>query len=600
MQSGLQDEAAPAAPGAARAHQPSAAYDEMAQAMPPTPPPREVVRLTLAASVPIICGLLLLLSICGAAVFLATISERQARAANQASLISGTANTLRVLISSAESAQRGYLLTQRAAYRAPFQSAVNEIHDSTGRLATMVAGDPDAMALVAHVTTDLNEKDAEMSDVLALADNGHPDAALATVNSDVGLRLMDRIMAELGALRRDAQQERSTALTHQSATTSLLIAAIGFAAVGALAMAALAVLQLREHLRQLRRREQERDELVATLEARVAQRTEALAQANERFQIALDSSAVTVFSQDTDLVYGWISRGTPDTEVSDIIGKTDAGFLPASAVSPLDRLKRGVLASGTPATAEVRIDYAAGTHWYDMTLVPTRDSRGRINGLVGGAVDISERKQYETHVRLLLREITHRSKNLLAVIQAIMRQTAAHSASVSDFTKRFSARLDALAGSLDLLVQEDWRGVTLADLVRSQLAHHADADSPQIELEGGRLQLPPDAAQNIGMALHELATNASKYGALSVPQGRVRVSWETHLDADGIEQCCLRWEERGGPLVTPPARRGFGQVVIERTVARAVGGRVTLKYPPTGLQWTLDFALPRANAADGH
>jgi len=247
---------------------------------------------------------------------------------------------------------------------------------------------------------------------------------------------------------------------------------------------------------------------------------------------------------------------------------------------------------------EMRIDYAAGTHWYDLTLVPTRDETGAIDGLVGGAVDISERKQYEAHVRLLLREITHRSKNLLAVTQAIMRQTATHASSVADFTARFSARMDALAGSLDLLVQEDWRGVTLADLVRSQLAHHADAGESQIELDGGRLQLPPDAAQNIGMALHELATNASKYGALSVPEGRVRVSWETEINSKGENFCRLTWQERNGPTVVAPARRGFGQVVIERTVARAVGGKVTLLYPPEGVHWTLEFSLRPENVQD--
>jgi two-component sensor histidine kinase/PAS domain-containing protein len=459
------------------------------------------------------------------------------------------------------------------------------------RLAALVAGDPPNVQLVAHITAQIGQKLDEMARVLALADAGRNDAALAEVNTDTGLRLMADISDALSRLRQDFARTRDQALDRQSDSNAELIATIGFAALGALLMAALSMLQVRRHLRLLRRRELQLDRLVDTLEARVARRTMALAQANQRFQIALDSSEITVFSQDADLVYGWISRGTPDTPAADIVGKTDADFLPPSTASMLERLKRGVLASGDPVRTEVRMDYRAGPHWHDLTLVATCDAEGRVDGLVGGAVDISERKQYEAHVRLLLREITHRSKNLLAVIQAIMRQTATNAISVADFAQRFSARLDALAGSLDLMVQEDWRGVTLADLVRSQLAHHADAGSSQIELDGGRLKLPPDAAQNIGMALHELATNAAKYGALSVPEGRVRVSWQTEMQPDGQESCRLTWQERNGPPVTPPARRGFGQVVIERTVARAVGGKVTLSYPPEGVSWKLEFNL---------
>ena len=111
----------------------------------------------------------------------------------------------------------------------------------------------------------------------------------------------------------------------------------------------------------------------------------------------------------------------------------------------------------------------------------------------------------------------------------------------------------------------------------------------QITLEGERLQLKPDAAQHVGMALHELATNAAKYGALSLPGGRVKVSWGIEADAAGARQCRLSWEEFDGPKVSPPTQRGFGRVVIERTVARAVGGEAAIEYPPSGVRWTLVF-----------
>jgi two-component sensor histidine kinase/CHASE3 domain sensor protein len=548
-------------------------------------------RLTLAASVPIICGLLLLLAICASAAYTAVASQKQAVGAIRATRISSTANSLRALLLAAESAERGYLLTPQALYRAQYTAALPDIEAYGRRLRELVGGDPHYGPLVDRVHDAVAQKRTELQQIFALIDAGKRDAAVALCTSDAATHLMAVILDDLDTVRRDAMLERDSALSMQSVNTSLLITAIGFAALGALLMAVLAVLRVRANLRLLRERERQLDQLVETLETRVAQRTAALEQTNARFQIALESSQITVFSQDANLVYGWVSRDLPNVTAAEMIGTTDAAHAPPSAVPMLDRIKRGVLASGEPARTEIRMDYPTGPRWYDVTLVPTRNEAGEVDGLVGGAVNISERKQYEAHVRLLLREITHRSKNLLAVIQAIMRQTASHAPSVQEFGKRFSARLDALAGSLDLLVQEDWRGVTLADLVRSQLAHHVEEGASQIELDGGKLQLPPDAAQNIGMALHELATNASKYGALSVPCGRVRVSWRTWFDEDGIEQCRLHWEERGGPPVSPPARRGFGQVVIERTVARAVSGRVTLTYPPGGVQWTLEFPL---------
>jgi two-component sensor histidine kinase/CHASE3 domain sensor protein len=558
----------------------------------------ELGRLTLASSGPIICGLVLLLIICGTAGYQATQTRRQTEAAAKSTQIVNVINAMRFSLLSAESSERGFLLKPVPAYRAQYDAAIKHFHDTEKHLTSLLVNDTAGGALATRIGATAGRKIDEMGHALASAAGGDSATAVAILTDADDQRLMQAAMDDLVTLRRGAAASRDTSVQSQLASTDVIIGAIGFAAIGAMLMAALAMLQVRDHLRLLRRRELQLDRLVSTLEARVVQRTIDLAQANQRFQIALDSSEVTVFSQDASLTYGWISRGTPDTLPGEIVGKTDADFQPASATPHLERLKRGVLGTGEPVRTEMRIDYAAGTHWYDLNLVATHDATGAIDGLVGGAVDISERKQYEAHVRLLLREITHRSKNLLAVIQAIMRQTATHSSSVADFTARFSARMDALAGSLDLLVQEDWRGVTLADLVRSQLAHHADAGASQIELDGGRLQLPPDAAQNIGMALHELATNASKYGALSVPEGRVRVSWENEINSKGETFCRLSWQERNGPTVVAPARRGFGQVVIERTVARAVGGQVTLSYPPEGVHWTLEFCLRPENVQD--
>ena len=201
--------------------------------------------------------------------------------------------------------------------------------------------------------------------------------------------------------------------------------------------------------------------------------------------------------------------------------------------------------------------------------------------MTGTARDITEHKNWEEHTHLLMREITHRSKNLLAVIQAMARQSKVGSKTVADFEARFSGRLQALAASHDLLVQRDWHGVSIADLVKSQLGHYLDAHASQIEISGTQMIVTPEAAQNIGLAVHELSTNAAKYGALSVPQGRVRVRWRCSGGAEDARFKML-WIEDGGPEVAPPAHRGFGQVVMEQLAARALHGEASLGIQARG------------------
>ena len=211
----------------------------------------------------------------------------------------------------------------------------------------------------------------------------------------------------------------------------------------------------------------------------------------------------------------------------------------------------------------------ASVRWYDFHIEALRDAEGVIIGLTGAAVDITERKESEAHLRLLMRELTHRSKNLLAVIQAMARQTAKHAGNVERFLQRFGERLQALARSHDLLVQESWHGASLDDLVRSQLGHYLDRKNSQVSIEGKDVQLKPEAAQSLGLALHELATNAAKYGALSRVRGRVHIAWKRLPPEQGgaIE---LHWTESKGPKVSLPKRRGFGSMVIEHNLVRAI------------------------------
>ncbi len=216
----------------------------------------------------------------------------------------------------------------------------------------------------------------------------------------------------------------------------------------------------------------------------------------------------------------------------------------------------------------------------------------RAVSFVGTLQDITERKEREEKEHLLMREINHRAKNMLSVVDAIAHQTATRNP--KDFVERFSERIQALSANQDLLVRSEWGGVDIEDLTRAQLSHFADLIGSRIVVAGPKLRLKPAAAQAIGLALHELATNAGKYGALSTGRGRVHISWGT--DADTFT---MSWTERDGPPVAAPGRRGFGTIVMEAMTERSVGGAVHLDYAPSGLTWRLTCPVTNALEAGG-
>jgi PAS domain S-box-containing protein len=209
------------------------------------------------------------------------------------------------------------------------------------------------------------------------------------------------------------------------------------------------------------------------------------------------------------------------------------------------------------------------------------------------AQDVTVQKAHQEQIHLLMREINHRAKNMLSLVQAIARQTAA-APEPENFVEHFTERIQALAANQDLLVRNEWQGVDVEDLVRAQLAHFADLVESRITAHGPPVRLNAAAAQAIGLAIHELSTNAGKYGALSVDTGRVDVAWQLDGEVFGMS-----WNERNGPPVSPPKRRGFGTAVITSMVKQTVNGEVQLDYVPSGVAWKLTCqganALERGN-----
>lgn len=203
--------------------------------------------------------------------------------------------------------------------------------------------------------------------------------------------------------------------------------------------------------------------------------------------------------------------------------------------------------------------------------------------------DISERRKREEQVDLLLREVNHRSKNMLSIVQAIASQTAASSR--EDFIARFQERIQALAANQDVLVRSQWQNVGIEDLLHAQLAHFEGFIGSRILAVGPALSVAAEAAQPISMALHELATNAGKYGALSNDAGVVAIAWGIERSGAG-ERFHLSWTESGGPAVAPPLRRGFGTKVITLVPQSQLDAEVTYEFPSNGVMWSLSCPAP--------
>lgn len=213
---------------------------------------------------------------------------------------------------------------------------------------------------------------------------------------------------------------------------------------------------------------------------------------------------------------------------------------------------------------------------------------GKIEWVVGTNLDITEQKSRESHVQFLMGEINHRAKNLLGVVLAVAHQTRADDH--KEFIRKFSARVQSLAAGQDLLVENEWKAVSLDTLVRAQLSHFKDLIGERILIDGENVQLSPSAVQTIGLAVHELTTNASKYGALSNNHGRITIAWE-QIRGDSSDRFIVKWTESGGPAVVAPTQSGFGSSVTGAMVRMSLDGEVTSDFKHSGFSWRLDCPL---------
>jgi PAS domain S-box-containing protein len=310
---------------------------------------------------------------------------------------------------------------------------------------------------------------------------------------------------------------------------------------------------------------------------------------------ANDAMLASVVQQSRDSIFsvtrdGLISTWNPASEQLYGYTQEEAIGRPLSVIVPESRREESRSMFATVMRGEMVL-FETLRQRRDGSLVdvsisgaPLRDSHGTIVGISSIHRDITSQRQHEKQMRLVMRELAHRSKNLLAIIISMAAQTARTARTVSDFTSRFTQRLQGIAHSHDLLIQQNWRGAPIRELVRSHLEPFLEGDRNRIHLSGPDVIVDPKAAQNLGLALHELATNASKYGALSSPSGSVSISW---TKTNG--QFRIAWQEQNGPSVRPPNQRGFGQAVLERLACQALEGTAHLEFEPDGVRWVMEI-----------
>jgi two-component sensor histidine kinase len=205
--------------------------------------------------------------------------------------------------------------------------------------------------------------------------------------------------------------------------------------------------------------------------------------------------------------------------------------------------------------------------------------------------ELAQREVREDHIRGLMREVAHRSKNLLAIVLAIGRQSGSAGQSLEQYRERLLARVDGLARTQDIIAEEDWRGASLAALASRQVAPFLRSER-QLQQSGSTLRLNPASAQHVGLALHELAANAAQHGALVSQQGRIVLSWTLTESTPG--NLHLLWREEGGHTIRPPLHDGFGRLLLERVVPQAMEGTGQLRFDPAGVSWLLQVPVKQA------
>lgn len=318
-----------------------------------------------------------------------------------------------------------------------------------------------------------------------------------------------------------------------------------------------------------------RDPTLATL---APGRADARSASMER---AIEGSPLMLFEVGADLRYRWIANTHSPWSQEQLIGRTDADVLGEEVAAPLTEAKQRVLRSGEQVTLEFDIQLHRQRHWYDVSIHRHTQANGDVV-LLGSALDVSEKKRREIMLHALLREVAHRSKNLLSMVLSIASQTSRKASDKDTFLRRFSGRIQSIARSQDAITRSDWRGALFSELVDNEIVGSMDGRRGRISRSGPDLQLTPNAALHLGLALHELVSNALDHGVLAHPDGAVDLIVEPHEAGAKVT-----WDERGGGSPSSVPIESFGMATLKRIVPASIDGRAELSLREDGLRYSL-------------
>ncbi len=328
----------------------------------------------------------------------------------------------------------------------------------------------------------------------------------------------------------------------------------------------------------------------------VDERQKALQTSEEQMRLALDAGHMGTWWYDHHkAVGGWSSQaalllGLPADKTSVTREEWQELVHPEDFESVLDTLRAAVLGSGDYED-EYRVRHRDGTiRWINSKGRVFFDARRKPVTFVGVFQDITERKQAEDQQRFLLDELNHRVKNTLATVQSIAGQTLRSTTTSAQFKEAFEGRLLALSKTHDLLTRKSWREADLHDIAEQELAPYRKSDE-RVIIDGPSVNLPARYAINLGLVLHELVTNAAKYGALSTPAGHLDLRWAIVPNKDRAPQLRIHWQETGGPPVLPPKRQGFGSRLIRRSIEGELAGYMVIHFAPTGVSYDISAPL---------
>ncbi|NOG74169.1 sensor histidine kinase [Roseicella sp. DB1501] len=369
-------------------------------------------------------------------------------------------------------------------------------------------------------------------------------------------------------------------------------------------------LALKDQPERIRELTRERDALVTENEAlrnALAAANLALREGEEHLRLIFESATeYAIFTLGLDgLVTAWNpgAKRFLGYETEDILGHSaDVIFMPEDRAADVPEIEMSRAANeGCAADERWHVRQDGSRFWAAGMMMPLLDSGGELRGFLKILRDRTEQRREEERRRLLLRELDHRVKNTLATVQSVAAQSLRYAPNPAAFRKAFDARLLALARAHDMLARGGWEGAPLREVIERTLEPYAtDGEAGRVSADGPPVLLAPNAAVTLNLALHELATNAAKYGSLSARGGRVDVTWTLgRRFNDDVPAVEIHWRERGGPPVRPPERRGFGSRLLERALPYESGGEVRLDFAPQGVECRIRLPLPPPPEKEG-